>query len=223
MVSFAAKRNGQRVHVRAGTSDFACFEKVLVEEEYARESAVAPRVIVDAGANIGMATLYYAQRFPHARILAIEPEESNFSMLKQNCGHLANVTLIQAALWGESKELTLCDAQAEKWAFAVAEKSDGNLSTPGIRGITIPEILQMVAHSKIDILKLDIEGAELALFSANPQAWLPCVGNIVIELHDRFVDGCARTFYRAIAEFDYRQEVRGENVFIDLARIKKVC
>ena len=222
-MSFRAKRHGQRVHVRAGTSDFACFEKVLVEEEYADRSDLLPRVIVDAGANIGMTTLFYAQRFPHARILAIEPEESNFSMLKLNCGHLANVTLIQAALWGEAKELSLCDAQAEKWAFAVAEKSAGDSSMPGIRGITIPEVLEMVAPNKIDILKLDIEGAELALFSANPQAWLPRVGRIVIELHDRFVDGCARTFYRAIAGFDYRQEVRGENIFIELGEIEEVC
>jgi len=219
VVGFTPKRHGQRVHVRAGTSDFACFEKVFIEEEYAEEAA--PRVIIDAGANIGMTTLYYAQRFPQARIVAIEPEESNFAMLKLNCGHLANVTLLQAALWGEAKELGLCDAGAEKWAFAVAEKSTGDSSNPGIRGITLPEILAMVAPAGIDILKLDIEGAELALFSANPQAWLPQVSRIVIELHDRFVDGCARTFYRAIANFDYRQEVRGENIFIGLGRVRQ--
>ncbi len=215
VVSFTAKRHGQRIHVRAGTSDFACYEKVLVAEEYANEIDFLPRVIVDAGANIGMATLYYAQRFPQARIIAIEPEESNFAMLKLNCGHLANVTLLQAALWGEAKELGFCDAQAEKWAFAVAERS-AESSAPGIRGLTVPEILEMVTPAGIDLLKLDIEGAELALFSANPQAWLSSVGRIVIELHDRFVDGCARTFYRSIAGFNYRQEVRGENIFIEL-------
>ncbi len=222
VVSFRAKRHGQRVHLRAGTSDFACFEKVLIEEEYAEESGAAPRVIVDAGANIGMTTLFYAQRFPQARIVAIEPEESNFAMLVLNCGHLANVTLLHAALWGEARELSLCDTQAEKWAFAVAERSADDSSLPGIRGITIPEILEMVAPAGIDLLKLDIEGAELALFSANPQAWLPRVGRMVIELHDRFFDGCARTFYRAIAGFDYRQEVRGENIFIDLGKSKEV-
>src|SRR5260370_13944534 len=82
----------KKVVLRRQTTDLRCLEKVFVSDEYDSPFQLSPRVIVDAGANVGMATLFFAQRDPEAKILAIEPEASNFEMLKQNCQSLSNVT-----------------------------------------------------------------------------------------------------------------------------------
>jgi FkbM family methyltransferase len=211
--------NGRRVRVRANTSDVTCLEKVFVEEEYrlpldANPSfAASPQLIVDAGANIGMATLYFAQAFPQARIVAIEPEASNFAALRANCEGLANVMLKQAALWPVRASLQLTDTRAQNWCFSVRPASD---TADALPAITIPDILAECSADFIDLLKLDIEGAERELFSDSCEEWLPRVRMIVIELHDRFAAGCAERFYSHLVRREFAQEIRGENIFVRL-------
>src|SRR5579863_6633916 len=94
-IQFRLCASGRNVALRPDTTDMKCFVKVFVDEEYKTPFSIKPKVIVDAGANIGMATLYYSQTYPEARILSIEPESSNFNMLKKNCGDLPNVTLFK--------------------------------------------------------------------------------------------------------------------------------
>ena len=75
-----------------------------------------------------------------------------------------------------------------------------------VKGITIPMILQMHGIDHIDILKLDIEGAEYRVFENNFDEWINKVDQIIIELHDRYQPGCAERFYRAIAAHSFMQE-----------------
>ncbi len=58
---------------RPGTSDVAVLRKVFLESEYELPFTIPVRTVVDAGAHIGAATVFYHYRFPDARILAIEP------------------------------------------------------------------------------------------------------------------------------------------------------
>ncbi len=161
-----------------------------------------------------MATLYFAHQFPNARIVAIEPETSNFLLLKRNCGGLGNVTLVNAALWPVKRDLVLGDANAEKWMFSVVEADRAALDKPKVQSVTIPEILERIGESHIDLLKIDIEGAEKELFSVEPEGWLREVDILVIELHDRYREGCAQAFYSAVTKYQFSQEVKGENIFI---------
>jgi FkbM family methyltransferase len=206
------------VFVRANTSDVNCLVQVFADEQYklpidANPSfAIEPRLIVDAGANIGMATLYFAHIFPGADIFAIEPEHTNFELLKKNCSGLSRITVRQAALWNERARLQLCDPSVDKWLFSVQPALMS--STPAISSITVSDILRETGRRCIDILKLDIEGAERELFSNSSDDWLPFVKLIVIELHDRFKVGCSETFYKRICQRPFIQEVRGENIFV---------
>lgn len=212
------RQSGRPVMLRMNTSDVACLEKVFIEEEYRLPVdanpafAGSPRLIVDAGANIGMATLYLAQAFPDARIVAIEPEAANFAALRANCDALRNVTLKHAALWPERARLQLRDANAQPWEHSVKPADSGE----GLPSITIPEILAECGAESIDLLKLDIEGAEHELFGESCEAWLPRVRMIVVELHDRYGAECARQFYSRLVRRAFVQEVRGENVFVRL-------
>jgi FkbM family methyltransferase len=206
---------GGEITLRGATSDVSCFEKVFIYSEYSSPFDHSPQVIVDAGANVGMATLYFANRYPTARILAIEPEPKNFKMLQRNCARLPNVVLAQAALWPEDRRLTIASSSVGEWAYSVTERSATTESRNEVSAITVEVIFRRLEINKIDLLKLDIEGSERELFS-NAEGWLDRVEYIVIELHDRYRPGCAKAFYSAIATRKFIQEARGEHIFVRL-------
>lgn len=199
------------VWLRGGTSDLKVALQVLAAREYDVDPGLMPRLIIDAGANIGISSLYFAAKYPEAKVYAIEPEPSNFRLLIRNCQGVSNIIPVSAALWPRPARLSLVDEHAEKWACSFRE-SDGD--GVGMPSITIPEILAQAGADTIDVLKLDIEGAERELFSDSCESWLPKVRFIIIELHDRWVPGSSKTFYSKIVGRDFSQEIRGENLFV---------
>ncbi len=70
--------------LRPNTSDLDVFQQVFIEEEYEFALDRDPEVIIDAGSNIGLASIYYSIKYPDAKIIAIEPEGSNYILLKEN-------------------------------------------------------------------------------------------------------------------------------------------
>lgn len=111
----------RKVFLRRRTSDVPCLQNVFLDQEYKTPFQVDPKVIIDGGANIGMTTLFFSQKYPRAKIVAIEPETSNFEILKKNCSGLPNVALINAALWSTEQDFVVRDSTTEKWAFSVTE------------------------------------------------------------------------------------------------------
>ena len=202
------------VWIRPGTSDVECLKKVFLEIEYALPFDFSPRLIVDAGANIGMATLYFASKFPNAKIVAVEPEQSNFEILYKNCAHLPNVTLIQAALWPLEEPVWIENPADDKWSFAVSRSAVSAAHGLSVPAVTVSTLLQKSGCEQIDWLKLDIEGAESELFSTNVEPWIKKVKIITIELHDFVREGCSRAFYSAIMKRKFKQVTRGETIIV---------
>lgn len=199
--------------LRRGTTDLDVVLQVLGAHEYSVTSRIEPRLIIDAGANIGVSTLYFAHRFPDAQIYAIEPEHSNFAILERNCKGLKNIRLYEAALWHCQTYVTLKDQKSENWAFSFTEAAE---SVPGIPTITIPQLIHESGRETIDILKIDIEGAEKELFSNGCHEWLSRIRLLIIELHDRFVPGCSHAFYSSLCAYQFSQELIGENIIVSL-------
>ena len=182
--------------LRAGTSDLYMFEEVFLQGEYALEQALDPKLILDVGANVGFASVWFANKYPQAKIVAVEPDASNLEVLRRNVAPYPNVRVVEGAVWWESTTVSL-DDQGDKSGIQVRAGSGG-----GVKAMTIPEIAGTA--SKIDILKLDVEGAEKELFEHDPQ-WLANVGVLMIELHDRFKPGCSKALYSALVHHDFRE------------------
>lgn len=202
------------VTLRLKTTDILTFEKVFLDGEYDLPLARHPRHILDAGANIGLASIYFANQYPNARILAVEPEESNFALLKHNVAPYPNVVPIRAALWGFSGAIDLVDPGIGHWGFRAGNSSGGS-ALPHVASVparTVDDLMTEHGFDAIDLLKLDIEGGELEVLE-NPSAWIHKVGVLVAELHDRYRVGCSRRFYRATEGFDVEVH-KGENVFM---------
>jgi FkbM family methyltransferase len=139
-----------------------------------------PRFIIDAGANVGYASVYFANRYPGARIFAIEPEPDNCALFRKNCSGYPNIKLIKGALWSSNAPLVLVNPTKQSDTFRVKEpvsQIDGS-----VEGVTVEDILRCSGTEQVDLLKIDIEGAEEELFSSDC-SWLERIGTIAIEPH----------------------------------------
>ena len=198
--------------LRTSTADVAVFRQVFVDREYdhAMLAGIHPKQIIDAGAHIGSVSILFAVRFPDARIIAIEPDPKNFELLKLNTKCYENIIPINAALWCEDTQVGLSNPDGTSWAFRVDE---GN-KTGNVKAVTLSTLLNEFGILKVDILKMDVEGAEKEIFENTASDWLPRVRILCIELHDRIRPGAARAVYSKAVAFPFFKESRGELDFL---------
>lgn len=148
-----------------------------------------PLVILDCGANIGIASLYFADRYHNAVVHAFEPDIDNFQSLMANTHGLGQrVTLNQAAV-SESNgygELFL-GKQTELHSLLPEMLQADEKSSEMVKLVALKSYLDDNKISHVDLLKLDIEGAELDALKGL-QENIKDVGLIVGELHLTVVD-----------------------------------
>ncbi|MBC9813781.1 FkbM family methyltransferase [Crocinitomicaceae bacterium CZZ-1] len=196
--------------VRKSTSDHYVFRDIFLLHEFQLPVEVKPKLIVDLGAYIGLSALYYAETYPDAKIICVEPEDSNFELLRSNTERLRQVELINAGVWSKNAGLRIKNKEVEKWAFSLEEVPEGE--EYDVFAVTIDSILAKSGCDRIDILKIDVEGAEKQLFSEGFEKWIDKVDVIVVELHDRIIEGCSKAVYNAIGETDWAEYKKGEKV-----------
>jgi FkbM family methyltransferase len=204
------------IYCRAHGSDFAVLRQVIGHQDAAIPLLRPPKLIIDAGANVGYSSLVFMRHYPSATIVAIEPDKTNCALFRKNCGDYPNIRLLEGAVWPRSKTLAITNPEADPWAFQVNETSSTDRDDL-VRGYTIPEIIEMHGADRVDLLKLDIEGAECALFREGAEGWLHRVDVIFVELHDHFVPGCRAAFDALLKGIPHVREQHGE---YDCARLK---
>jgi FkbM family methyltransferase len=138
------------------------------------------RTVVDLGANIGLTTLYLASKAPEAQFICVEPVPANADLLRRNLAPLSRAIVVQAAVTKESGTVMFDDTRPA-WGGGISRK--GRLR---VEAISIDDLLARYAPDRmIDLLKMDIEGAEAEVFSG-PMLWLDRVACIIAELHPPF-------------------------------------
>lgn len=199
--------------LRDNESDKAIFFQVFYERQYDLYGIDFPNAkrIVDGGANIGCASVYFSLRFHDANIVAIEPEKNNFELLNRNVAAYKNIQTVQAAIWDKNEKLSLTNPEGGAAEFMFDSKSNLDNS---INGMMISAIMKSQGWDEIDILKLDIEGAEKEVFAATDLSWLKKVKLLIIELHDRYKEDCTKTVFKALNQLNYDAHFHHENIFI---------
>jgi FkbM family methyltransferase len=208
---------GNLFHLRKGTTDLYTFRDVFLQDSmrFTGDGDLRPSCMVDCGAHIGCASLFFALRYPGARIVAIEPDKNNFEMLSANLERLDNIVRVNAAVWDTSARVRIANPGTNPTGLYVQEP--GEIQGVDVSALTVPEIMEMAGTDHIDILKIDVEGAERRLFSSpDCHKWLSKVSVLIVELHDRLLPGCARALYRALDRYEYQQEGRGYVVAVKL-------
>ena len=202
------------VYLRPETSDTDVFKQLFYEEEYNFPLDFTPQTIIDAGANIGLAAVYFSNQYPDANIVSIEPEPSNFDVLVKNTHKYKNVFSINAALHKNSEaKIIMEDKGLGHWGFMTKEvKEDVPVDAIVIPTISISDIMRENNFESIDLLKIDIEGAEKELFESSYENWLPKTRVLVLELHDRMKKGCSKSVFSAVCKYDFSFSHKGENL-----------
>jgi FkbM family methyltransferase len=184
--------------LRTSTSDNKVFNQIIDAKEYyplieiikSRQALDSIETIIDAGANVGFTAFFFRNHFPKAKIFCIEADSANFLQLNMNIkvNHEENnIKVLHRALWyNDNDELFINDEfrDGDSWSKSVSKKS-GFESTKKVKSITLNSTMSDNGISKIDILKIDIEGAEVDLF--NDDAFVKTLERVrflAIEIHD---------------------------------------
>ena len=217
------------IWLRPNSSDIDTFLQVFAEGQYdsgrfpqhdqlmsAYRAAVSRSetpLIVDCGANIGLSAVWFANAFPQAQIVAIEPAADNVELMRRNLAAYPNATIVAGGVWDRPAELSILDRNVMPWAYQVTESAEG---VNGVKSFTIPDI---AGGKPILIMKIDVEGSEDALFRSNTD-WLTNTGLVIIELHDEKLPGqkTSRNFFQRIAREDFEFAMNGENAFFFLTQ-----
>lgn len=201
------------IALRAGTTDIDVFMEVFFYEQYLAAVPHQPALIIDAGAHIGLTSLFFANKFPDAKIFAIEPAPTNIEMLELNTVDYPNIALVRAGLWGEHRLLRISNPDSTNWGFRVEPAGSGIEALPAV---TVEDILKLAGTDTIDILKMDIEGSEREVFAAS-QAWIGKVRTLIVELHDRWAPGCTAALDLAVKPYKFNR--RRDGVMLTLVRV----
>ena len=174
---------GESLTLVDGLSFFYSYKEIFEQKIYQFKTDTESPLIIDGGSNIGLSVIFFKQHYPQSKIIAFEADPNIFKVLKTNIVSFAydDVHLNNRAIWNSETVLDFALEGAD--GGRINREQEKQLKT----NIPVETVrLQNYLKSKVDFLKLDIEGAEtdVILDSAD---YLDNVDNIFVEYHS-FVD-----------------------------------
>ncbi|MGE0665697.1 MAG: FkbM family methyltransferase [Sphingomonadales bacterium] len=182
--------------VRAHSPDLNVVRACLLGEFDEAMALTRPdaRFIVDAGGYIGLVSILFARRFPDARIICLEPSSENYAIAHRNCAPFPNVTVLNCALGPASGSAVLQDRGTGQWGFTITQ-AQGAKAMEEVVVVTLPELMDAHGAARVDLLKLDIEGAEFDLFQTAHE-WIDRCEVMITELHEKIRPGVEDLYAR---------------------------
>jgi FkbM family methyltransferase len=174
--------------IRCRVSEFAAFVEVFVLRDYDVPGLnwTSLKTIVDVGANVGFASIWFARRAPHARIVAIEPSATALSLLKPNlasAGILSRTVLLPVGLGSSPGLQHLVEGDASVGTRTVRRSDPAGSPGPSVPVTTLAQVCEEQQLHPLDLLKLDCEGAEFEILMTMEPSALKEIGTIVGEFH----------------------------------------
>lgn len=167
--------------------DYLVVKEAFVENVYQIEPGDfhATGIFLDVGANIGAQSIYIANmqkkitKGPKIRVIAVEPEPANLEMLKQNIeanGFKDTIEIHEVAIMEKPGSFYISSRQGNSTVY-----SEKDSTRTKIRGIDLNSFLEELEIEEVDVMKVDIEGAELDLFRGATDETLRKIRYITVE------------------------------------------
>jgi FkbM family methyltransferase len=185
------------------------YREIFVRQHYYFHSdSDAPR-IVDCGANIGMASLYFKWLYPKARVMAFEPDPGTFQMLLRNIAdNRLDIEAHNCALWDKDGELDFFTSEREPGSLLMSADNFRTHAT----AIKVPaRKLSAFIHDPVDFLKMDVEGSEYCILKELVDSGkINVVRQMVIEYHHRIGQNksCLAEFLSLLEESGFEYQIQ---------------
>ncbi len=219
-------RHHGKIAIRRHESDLSVLREVFGERAYdvTRHAHLADRlarryrailaagrrpIVVDCGANIGAATIAFAETWPRAAFIAIEPDPGNAAMARRNLVGTPNHLVLEAAIGSVPGHAALSnDGDGFAWGVRTTRAQQG------VPIISMEQALAYVPNAEPFVCKIDIEGFEEDLF-ARDTSWIDRFEIIMVEPHDWLLPGrrSSRHLQRAMADRGLEMIIQGHSIF----------
>lgn len=177
-------RNGAKVKIRSNTTDRWSIHEVIVRDDYQFDRmGDNARTIIDLGTAEGAFAIYVGKEMKKSRIIALEPDKSNFELARENIrlNRLQKrIKLLRYAATGKDGTASLF-ASSDRRAHSIV-KATG--SSTRVRTISLGRLMSSYKVKRCDFLKMDIEGSEYELINSLPSHVLKKVKIISMEYHN---------------------------------------
>lgn len=190
-------------YFRPTASDLHVLREVFVHQayDYPYQDIVGPvRRVLDLGSNIGASCMYFGLRFPQAELVCVEPVRENVVVLERNAhsnrlpwrieamavAATAGEADLYANRWWASSSTSITVAQART---ALPHRPESILAdrVAQVTATTVDDLLDRVGWDSVDIVKMDIEGAECEVLLEVAPRWLKRTGALVVDIHSKYV------------------------------------
>lgn len=167
---------GKPFRLTDAASFLQIYEEVFIQNIYKFHASNSSPVIIDCGSNVGVSVLYFKKEYPNAKVIGFEPDPDAFKVLKHNVEqyNYKNVVLHNKAIWTSK---TTVKFKVEGGASGkISESEEDNLIEVETQS------LKDLINERIDLLKIDIEGAEYEVIK-DCKDKLDLVENLFVEYH----------------------------------------
>lgn len=165
-------------------------KEIFDQQSYYFETNNPNPIIIDLGAHVGLSSIYFASLYPTAQILALEPNPDTFKLLQHNLtvNSISNVTALNLALATKPGKQTLFIDTQDDW-FSTASFTKGawnhtqTSEAISVETTTLANLLNTYfPNQSIDLVKMDIEGAEHQIIPHAGQE-LSRIKHLIMEYH----------------------------------------
>jgi len=162
------------------------FETVFVYSDYFFRPATEKPFILDCGSNIGLSVLYFKKQFPESRVIAFEPDPETFGYLERNvAAHgLRGVELHNRAVFSQAGPIDFHTDPAAPGSVCMSVRGERMPATQTAEAVTLSSFIE----GEVDFLKLDVEGAEMAVLEEVARSGkLRQIREMAVEYHHHMV------------------------------------
>lgn len=166
-------------HFLGNHHELLMMNEIFCNQEY-NVSIVNPKNIIDLGSNIGISSVFFATKFPNAKIYCVEPDPDTFNILIKNCSQFKNIKAFNLAIYDKNSEIIFFKNKKHNASSLI--KREANDIEIKINCTTLDNLINSNDIDKVDLLKFDIEGGEFKVFK-DFNNWIKIL-NIVGEIHN---------------------------------------
>lgn len=187
------------------------FDELFLQAEYLFNPSNPKPIIIDAGANIGLATLFFKLLWPDAAVTAFEPDADAFQCLQKNVtdNQLTQVTPVQAALAKNAGQLKFYVDGSDTGSLTSSTQQQSGGVEVAVDGVRLSDYI----NEPIDLLKMDIEGGEFEVMEdLVASGKLPYVQQLFMEYHHHLAGAHDRlaNMLATLEQFEFSYLMRGD-------------